>query len=76
MKANDRQEQGSHYRSEIQHWDWVLANDMGYLEGCITKYVCRWRKKNGIYDLRKAQHYLEKLIEVAEAELEGSAPNQ
>ena len=29
----------------------------------ILKYVCRWKHKNGIEDLKKAQWYLNKLIE-------------
>jgi hypothetical protein len=34
----------------------------------ITKYVSRAKKKNGLEDLKKAQHFLEKYIEVVEAE--------
>lgn len=29
----------------------------------IIKYICRWKHKNGIEDLKKAQWYLNKLIE-------------
>lgn len=29
----------------------------------VIKYICRWKKKNGIEDLRKASWYLDKLIE-------------
>jgi len=61
--ANETQVAGEHYRTTIQHWDYVLANDLGYFEGQITKYVTRWRKKNGLEDLRKARHFLDKLIE-------------
>jgi len=63
LKANDVQVAGEHYRTPIQHWDYVLANDLGYFEGQITKYVTRWRKKNGLEDLHKARHFLDKLIE-------------
>lgn len=62
MNPNDRQVAGNHYSAPLQHWDYViLALDGRYLEGNITKYVCRHRKKNGIQDLQKAAHYLEKL---------------
>lgn len=61
--ANSRQVGGSHYKSKIEHWDYVLANDIPYLEAQIIKYVSRWRKKNGLQDLQKAKHFLEKLIE-------------
>lgn len=65
MKANDLQVGGSHYQtSKVQHWD--LISEMGtlYLIGCATKYVSRWRKKNGREDLEKALHYVSKLEEV------------
>lgn len=64
MSANDKQINGDHYRGAIQTWDYIVANDLGFLEGNIVKYVTRFRKKNGIQDLEKAQHYLQKLIEV------------
>lgn len=67
-KANSTQVAGNHYRTPIQHWDWVAANNLGYFEGQITKYVCRWRKKNGVQDLHKARHFLDKLIELQEEE--------
>lgn len=63
MSANDTQVGGSHYKTKIEHWDWVIANDLNYLEGQITKYVARARKKNGIEDLKKARHFLDKYIE-------------
>jgi len=63
MSANDRQVSGKHYQTEIQPWDFIVANNLSYLEGNIVKYVCRYKHKNGIVDLHKAQHYLDKLIE-------------
>ena len=38
----------------------------GYLEGNIIKYVMRWRYKNGLEDLRKAEQYLTWLIDEGE----------
>jgi hypothetical protein len=35
----------------------------GYLKGAIAKYLWRWRHKGGVESLRKAQWYLNKLIE-------------
>jgi hypothetical protein len=64
MSANDKQINGDHYQGAIQTWDYILAHDLGFLEGNIIKYVTRFRKKNGVQDLLKAQHYLDKLIEV------------
>ena len=67
--ANDRQIAGDHYKGlKIQTWDYIVANNIGYLEGNVIKYVSRWRDKNGVQDLMKARHYIDKLIEVAEDE--------
>jgi len=66
MDINDKQVGGKHYKCNYQHWDLVCDLGLNYLEGCITKYVARWRKKNGIEDLHKAVHYLEKLISIEE----------
>lgn len=64
MSANSRQVAGAHYQADIQHWDYTLGFlDNRYLEGNITKYVCRHRRKNGAQDLHKALHYLDKLEE-------------
>lgn len=66
MGANDRQVGGQHYQSNYQHWDLAIRVPMSYLEGNATRYVCRWRKKEGMQDLQKALHYVDKLIEVFE----------
>lgn len=65
MDSNLEQVGGDHYASEYQHWDFVEEAGMGYLEGCATKYIVRWRTKNGRQDLEKAVHYIAKLIEHA-----------
>ena len=66
-KANDRQVDGDHYQMPIQPWDFIIVNDIPYLEGNVIKYVCRYRGKNGVSDLMKAKHYLEKLIEIEQS---------
>ena len=63
MKANKDNRTPSHYVSSYQHWDLVHNTGMNYLEGASTKYITRWRKKNGIQDLEKALHYLDKIID-------------
>jgi hypothetical protein len=63
--ANSKQIAGSHYSDKsIQPWDFIYANNLGYFEGNCVKYVSRWKDKGGIEDLKKAIHYLEKLIEL------------
>ena len=37
-----------------------------YLQGNIMKYLWRYRYKNGVEDLKKAEWYLAKLIEVVD----------
>jgi hypothetical protein len=65
MAANEKQVGGNHYKGKgIQPWDYIAANNIPYFEGNIIKYVSRWRDKGGVDDLRKAWHYLEKLIEL------------
>lgn len=66
MTANNRQVGGTHYKTGgEEHWDRQFRlNGAGYFIGCITKYVERYRDKNGIQDLEKAIHYIEKLIEL------------
>jgi hypothetical protein len=62
--ANNTQIGGNHYqRKPIQPWDYIHQNQMGYLAGNIIKYVSRYQEKNGVQDLEKARHYLDKLIE-------------
>ena len=63
--ANDIQVAGDHYRKlKIQAWDFIAANNIGFFEGNAIKYLTRWQDKGGVEDLRKAKHYIEKLIEI------------
>ena len=66
MAANDTQVGGAHYKTEVEHWDWVASSNLDYFQGQITKYVSRWRNKNGLEDLYKARHFLDKYIELQE----------
>lgn len=52
---------------QIQPWDFIISNNLGFLEGNVIKYVTRWKLKDGMNDLLKARHYLDKLIEVETA---------
>lgn len=36
----------------------------GYCTGNALKYLWRWKHKNGVEDLKKAQWYINKLIEI------------
>lgn len=65
MTANEKQVGGTHYK-QFQHetWDVIADWGLGYFDGNAVKYLSRWRHKGGINDLRKAAHYIEKLIEL------------
>lgn len=66
--ADARQVGGGHYKGKaVQPWDYIVANGLGYLEGNVVKYISRYKEKNGLQDLEKARHYLDKLIEVERA---------
>jgi len=70
MSANDTQIGGKHYvTQQIQCWDYVHRNGIGFLAGCVIKYVSRYKTKNGVEDLKKARHFLDKLIEEEERDL-------
>ena len=67
--ANSKQVGGTHYAKDgEQHWDrmWRLYG-RGYFVGCATKYLERYHLKNGVQDLEKAKHFIEKLIELEQA---------
>lgn len=90
MSANDEQVGGSHYQPDEeaqgrasllglpvqQHWDFVFIHGYNYLQGNASKYLDRYsRKGTPVQDLKKAKHYIEKLIEIEEARLANdSAP--
>ena len=58
---------GDHYKKlKIQPVEYIYANNIGYMEGNIIKYVTRWRDKNGVADLLKARHYIDLLLELEE----------
>ena len=55
---------GDHYEKmplDVIHF--CMVNNIGFCEGNVIKYVCRFRQKNGIEDLKKARNYLDRIIE-------------
>ena len=65
--ANERQVGGGHYQKDgLQHWD-VMGHVLGFQYHFMqaSKYLARWRDKNGSEDLKKADHYLQKAQEIA-----------
>ena len=77
MSAFNTQIGGDHYRTmAIQPVEFITRNKIPYMEACAIKYLCRWRAKNGRQDLQKAQHYIELLIEMYDAELKAKEAEQ
>lgn len=60
-----------HYMSEtgletidvIEAFTFDLTGMDAVCTGNVLKYICRWKHKNGIQDLKKARWYLDRLIE-------------
>jgi len=53
-----------HYSNlPIEPWDFIQQNKLDFFEGNVVKYICRWKDKGGVDDLRKAITYIEKIIE-------------
>ena len=77
---NKTQIGGSHYKDKaVQPWEamqsWMSHEEFtGFLRGNVIKYVARCNDKGGIEDLQKAQHYLDKLIDVMGAESQEGDP--
>ena len=54
---------GQHYKDMvIQPFEYIQRNGIGFGEGCVIKYVSRWKAKGGVEDLKKARHFLDLLI--------------
>lgn len=65
---------GSHYKNQkIQPIEYITANNLGFIEGCIVKYITRHKNKGGVEDIDKIIHYCELLKELT---YEGEATNK
>jgi len=62
---------GDHYtKLAIQPMEYSMANGLDPCQHTIIKYVTRFRDKNGLEELKKAQHTLQMLIEFEKAHRE------
>ena len=70
MSAKNRQEGGDHYLDMgIAPWTvidcWPVDQQVGFYRGNALKYLMRaGTKGDAVEDIKKAAHYLEKLIEI------------
>jgi Protein of unknwon function (DUF3310) len=63
----DTQVGGNHYKHyKIQPIEFIHANNLGFLEGCVVKRLCRHAMPGGKgrEDIEKAMHELELLLEL------------
>jgi hypothetical protein len=66
MTALDTQKGGTHYKEcKIQPVEFIEANNLQFLEGCIIKRLCRHDKETG-----KGRQDIEKVIHEAQLLLE------
>lgn len=58
---------GSHYsRLKIDPYEYSMQNELNPLQMNAIKYITRYNFKNGIEDLKKAKHTIDRLIEYEE----------
>lgn len=54
----DTQVGGTHYKDcKIQPIEFIVANDLDFMQGNVVKYITRHKAKNGVEDLKKVIHY-------------------
>ena len=63
--ATERQVGGDHYKTcKIQPVDYIVENNLTFLEGNVVKYITRHRRKGeGARDIEKVIHYCELILE-------------
>ena len=66
--AEDKVNWPKHYNyGSHQPIDYITGNNMDFCEGNVIKYLTRYKMKNGLEDLKKAEFYLKRLIAREEA---------
>jgi len=59
----DNIKEPSHYiANKIEPIDFIIQNEFDFCEGNVIKYISRYKRKNGIEDLKKAKQYIDFLI--------------
>lgn len=60
MINKDKEVGGTHYSDmKVEPIELIEAFNLNFVQGCIVKYVSRYKMKGGIEDLKKALHYCE-----------------
>ena len=64
MKSFNSVEPNHYKNKKPEPIDVIVGWDLNFIEGCIIKYISRYKDKNGLEDLYKAKWYMDKLIEL------------
>src|SRR5690606_4389657 len=69
-RLDNAQVGGDHYKKhKFSPWDIIDEYQLDFYAGNIIKYVLRAKDKNGVEDLKKARHYIDKLISIHEPKI-------
>lgn len=67
MSHFDTQVGGDHYKKmPIQPLEFIAKNGLDFFQGCVLKYILRYKDKDGVQDLKKARHFIDMMIEMTE----------
>lgn len=67
MKAIENQIGGGHYKNmAFQPIELITAIRCSFIQGCIIKYISRYKYKNGAQDIKKCIHYAQLAIELGD----------
>jgi hypothetical protein len=65
MSALKKQPGGTHYKDMgIQPVAYAHANNLGFMEANVVKYISRHQSKGGSLDVKKAIHYCQLILEL------------
>ena len=60
--ADNIKEPAHYIANKIEQIDFIIENNFNFCEGNVIKYISRYKRKNGIEDLKKARQYIDFLI--------------
>ena len=69
-EEHDNVNSPQHYQGKVECIDCIESATAGlngieaFCTGNAIKYLYRWKRKNGIEDLKKAKYYIDKIISV------------
>ena len=66
MKHTDNVNPSHYKQGNIEVIEFILDQNLNYMDGNVVKYITRYKHKNGLEDLKKARWYINKIIEEKE----------